>query len=745
MKLLIVESPTKAKTISRFLGKDYKVRSSYGHVMDLPKNKLGIDVENNFQPEYTVTPQAKKNLRELKKFSPKAEEIILATDEDREGEAISWHLTKALKITPSKTKRIVFHEITPEAIKKALQNPREIDMNLVDAQQARRTLDRLVGYNLSPLLWKKIRKGLSAGRVQSVAVRLLVEREREREKFQSQEYWELSAELQKDQTPFIAKLWKKNQKAYKKTDISNKNQAEEIKKAIENSQLAVENISKKELTKNPPPPFTTSTLQQAANSAFGFSTKRTMTVAQQLYEGIALSGKNPTGLITYMRTDSLNISRQAQNQARQVIQKLFGEKYLPDKPSFYKNKSKGAQEAHEAIRPTLLDKNPDSIKDFLSSDQYKLYKLIWERTLASQTASAKIDSTTAVIKASQKNSRDIYRLKATGSIVRFEGYMKFFSGRKKDQDNFLPELKEGDMPKLKKIIAEQKFTQPPARYSEASLVKALEEKGIGRPSTYAPTISTIQTRGYAEKDENKNLFPTEIGTLVNDLLVKHFPKIVDYQFTAEMETILDQIAAGKKEWAAPIKQFYNPFKKNIEMKNEEIKKGDFQKKLDRKCPQCGGELVEKFGKFGKFIACSGYPECRYTEKSEEEKKVEKDVLKQEGNEKGEIICEKCGGKMEVRKGPYGPFLGCTNYPQCRNIKKVENKIGVKCPNCGKDLVEKKSKKGKTFYGCSGYPKCKTMFWNKPTGEKCPKCKNLLLEKPKKIVCSNKECSYESPK
>jgi DNA topoisomerase-1 len=713
--------------------------------MDLPKNKLGIDVENNFQPEYTVTPQAKKNLRELKKFSPKAEEIILATDEDREGEAISWHLTKALKTNSSKTKRIVFHEITPEAIKKALQNPREIDMNLVDAQQARRTLDRLVGYNLSPLLWKKIRKGLSAGRVQSVAVRLLVEREREREKFQSQEYWELSAELQKDQTPFIAKLWKKNQKAYKKTDISNKNQAEEIKKAIENSQLAVENISKKDLTKNPPPPFTTSTLQQAANSAFGFSTKRTMTVAQQLYEGIALSGKNPTGLITYMRTDSLNISRQAQNQARQVIQKLFGEKYLPDKPRFYKNKSKGAQEAHEAIRPTLLDKNPDSIKDFLSPDQYKLYKLIWERTLVSQTASAKIDSTTAVIKASQKNSRDIYRLKATGSIVRFEGYMKFFSGRKKDQDNFLPELKEGDIPKLKKFIAEQKFTQPPARYSEASLVKALEEKGIGRPSTYAPTISTIQTRGYAEKDENKKLFPTEIGTLVNDLLVKHFPKIVDYQFTAEMETELDQIAAGKKEWTAPIKQFYNPFKKNIEMKNEEIKKGDFQKKLDRKCPQCGGELVEKFGKFGKFIACSGYPECRYTEKSEEEKKVEKDVLKQEGNEKGEIIFEKCGGKMEVRKGPYGPFLGCTNYPQCRNIKKVENKIGVKCPNCGKDLVEKKSKKGKTFYGCSGYPKCKTMFWNKPTGEKCPKCKNLLLEKPKKIVCSNKECSYESPK
>ncbi|MFO7806885.1 MAG: type I DNA topoisomerase [Candidatus Moraniibacteriota bacterium] len=743
MKLLIVESPTKAKTISRFLGKEYKVRSSYGHVRDLPKNKLGVDTENNFKPQYATTPNAQKNLRELKKIASNADSIILATDEDREGEAISWHLTHALKLKKDKFQRIVFHEITQNAIKKALENPGDINMGLVNAQQARRILDRLVGYELSPLLWKKIRKGLSAGRVQSVAVRLVVEREREIEQFNPQEYWEISADLEKTEKEKLnAKLWKKNNKLYRKLSVKNKEEAEEIKTDLTNSDFQVENIEKKEIGKNPPPPFTTSTLQQMANNACGYSAKQTMALAQQLYEGIPLENKRPVGLITYMRTDSLSISKQAQSQAKKVIEKIFGKNFLPEKTRFYKTKSKGAQEAHEAIRPTFLDKTPDSIKGCLNSKQYKLYKLIWERTIASQMASAKIDSTSISIKANPKGKTDEYLLKATGSIIKFEGYMKVLN-KNSQKENLLPKLEKGDTLNLNKVNTEQKFTQPPSRYSEAALVKKLEENGIGRPSTYAPTISTVQNRGYIEKDENKKLFPTDIGILVNDLLVAHFPRIVDYKFTAQMESNLDKIAEDKKEWTQVVKNFYNPFKKNLKMKNEEIKKEDFQKKLDRKCPDCGGELVEKFGKFGKFIACGNYPDCKYTEKSEDEKELEKKVVQEEGNSKGEILCEKCGSKMELRKGPYGPFLGCSNYPNCRNIKKVENKIGVKCPECGKDLVEKKSKKGKTFYGCSGYPNCKTMFWNKPTGEKCPKCKSPLLQKYKKIVCSNKECGYES--
>ncbi|MDZ7611388.1 MAG: type I DNA topoisomerase [Candidatus Moranbacteria bacterium] len=740
MKLLIVESPTKAKTISRFLGKDYKVRSSYGHVMDLPKNKLGVDPENNFQPDYIIPEKAEKNIKELEKIAPKAETVVLATDEDREGEAISWHLVRALDLKKSRIQRIVFHEITNSAIQEALKNPQQIDMRLVDAQQARRVLDRLVGYQLSPLLWKKIRKGLSAGRVQSVAVRLVVEREREIEKFNPQEYWEISADLKRGSEPFNAKLWKKNGKIYKKLDVKNQKEAGKIKGDLESSDFEIESISKKEISKNPPPPFTTSTLQQTANSAFGFSAKQTMRLAQQLYEGVALEGKRSTGLITYMRTDSLNVSRQAQESARKLIKEKFGDSYCPEKPRFYKTKSKGAQEAHEAIRPTFPQKDPESVKQYMDSRQYKLYRLIWQRMIASQMEAAKIDSTAAAVKAQPKSGKDEYSLKATGSVIKFEGYMKL-AGKKDDRDNLLPTMQEGDKPKLVKINSEQKFTQPPARYSEAALVKALEENGIGRPSTYAPTISTIQTRGYIDKDENKKLLPTDIGTLVNDLLVAHFPRIVDYQFTAEMESSLDKIAEGENDWTKVVEKFYNPFKKNLKMKEKEIKKEDFQKKLGRKCPECGGELVEKFGKFGKFIACKNYPDCKYTEKSQEDKDLEKEVMKQEGGSKGEVKCDKCGAKMEVKKGPYGPFLGCSNYPQCKNIKKVENKIGVKCPECGKDLVEKKSKKGKTFYGCSGYPNCNAMFWNKPTGKKCPKCKTLLVQKGKKTACSNKECGY----
>jgi DNA topoisomerase-1 len=741
MKLLIVESPTKAKTIARFLDKNYKVQSSFGHVMDLPKNKLGIDLKNDFEPEYIVPEKAQKQVAILKKLAKKSDTIILATDEDREGEAISWHLLTALNLKKQKIERIAFHEITRKAIEKALDSPRELDMGLVDAQQARRALDRLVGYKLSPLLWTKIRRGLSAGRVQSVAVRLIAEREEEIKKFKEQEYWEIETELEKslpadaETGNFKAKLWKKDDKIYKKLDVSDKKQAQEIEADLKKSQPIVEKVTKKEIGKNPPPPFTTSTLQQSASNVLGFSTKQTMMIAQQLYEGVGLEGKRATGLITYMRTDSLNLSSLATSEARKTIEKLYGSEYALEKPRFYRNKSKGAQEAHEAIRPTFPNKDPESIQKFLAPQQFKLYRLIWERMIASQMASARIDSTTVEIKA------DNYGLKANGSIVKFQGYLKLTG--QKSEDNILPDLMEGDKLRLDKILSEQKFTQPPSRYTEASLVKVLEKNGIGRPSTYAPTISTIQARGYVEKDENKKLLPTEIGLTVNKLLVEHFSQIVDYRFTAKVESDLDDIAEKKIAWKKVIKDFYQPFEKNLKMKTKEIKKEDFQKDLGRKCPECGNKLIEKFGRFGKFIACSNYPECKYTEKTAEDKAIEDQIVKQESNKNGKVVCDKCGAEMTVKNGPYGPFLGCSNYPKCKNIKKVENKIGVKCPECGKDVIEKKSKKGRLFYGCSGYPKCKFVSWNKPTGEKCPNCGTPLVHKSKnKIGCPKKECGFE---
>ncbi len=743
MNLIIVESPTKAKTISRFLkNSEYKVTSSFGHVRDLPKKGLGIDVKNNFEPEYEIPEKSEKTVRELKKLAKDSDLIILATDEDREGEAISWHLVSALNLKNKKTQRITFHEITKTAIEKALKNPREIDIALVDAQQARRILDRLVGYKLSPLLWKKIRLGLSAGRVQSVAVRLIVEKEDEIKAFKPQEYWTIDAQLKSKMEEFGAKVFKENEKALGKLGIENKKHADEIKGFLEKADFNVEKINKKEVSKSPIPPFITSTLQQAGNSYLGYSAKQTMRIAQQLYEGIALENKQATGLITYMRTDSLSLSTEAVTEIRSVIEEKFGKKYLPESPKIYKTKSKGAQEAHEAIRPTSAKLDPENIKQFLDSKQFRLYKLIWDRAVASQMASAKMDSTSVEIKATQGSKEQNYSLKATGSIIKFDGYLAL-SGTKRE-DELLPDLKENEKVDLIKINAEQKETQPPSRYSEATLVKALEEYGIGRPSTYAPTISTIQDRGYVEKDENKKLFPTDTGVVVNTLLVKHFDKIVDYEFTAELEKHLDEIAEGKKEWVEVIKNFYEPFMQNIKNKDKEIQKEDFQKKLDKKCPQCGSELVEKFGRFGKFIACSNYPECKYTEKTSDDKKQEDVIKKQEGGKDGKIICEKCGKEMEVKRGRFGMFIGCTGYPECKNIKKVENKTGVACPKCGKDIVEKKSKKGgRVFFGCSGYPKCDFAIWNKPTGEKCPKCQSLLVFGAKDTVrCSNKECDFK---
>ncbi len=752
MKLIIVESPTKAKTINKFLDKSYLVKSSYGHIRDLPEKEMGIDIEHDFSPQYVIPHKVADRVDELKKLAKKADDVILATDEDREGEAISWHLLIALelekKFKDKKISRIVFHEITKSAIEKALANPREIDLNLVDAQQARRILDRLVGYELSPFLWKKIRKGLSAGRVQSMALRIIVEREKEIKKFEAENYWKinltLTTESDKNKTAFPAELIKKNDEKIdaittlklftgdykiKKTILTKEEEALDIISNLKECVYKIEKLTKRKITKTPPPPFTTSTLQQSAISNLGYSSKQTMVLAQKLYE---------QGYITYMRTDSLNLSLESLMSAQKTIQELFGEDYSLKSPRYFKNKSKGAQEAHEAIRPAYPEKTPNELKAKLEPGQYKLYKLIWNRMIASQMSCAVFDSIKADISATDKMEKNIYALGANGSTLTFEGYLKVYADKKSvSTDTILPPLEVGKILELVSIDSEGKTTTQPPRYNEATLVKVLEENGIGRPSTYAPTISTIIERKYVDKNEEKRLFPLEIGTLVSDVLVAHFPQIVDMAFTATLEKDFDEIAEGSRKWIPVIKDFYEPFHANLKTKTKEVKKEEFQEKLDRNCPDCGGDLIVKFGRFGKFIACSNYPNCRYTEKTGEEKKLEQTF--------SEEICEKCGAKMVIKKGKFGTFLGCSNYPNCKNIKKIEKKIGIICPKCNiGELVERKSKRGTFFYACNTYPSCDFSLWNKPTGEKCPKCDSLLVFAAKgKIKCSKKECDFEN--
>ncbi len=742
MKLIIVESPTKARTISKFLGRSYSVKSSQGHVRDLPKTEMGIDIENGFNPHYIVPAKARGKVAELKEAAKKAGEIILATDEDREGEAIAWHLAEILDLNKKAggAKRIVFHEITKGAIEKALENPRPIDFSLVDAQQARRILDRLVGYELSPFLWKKVKRGLSAGRVQSVALRLIVEREREIEKFNSGEYWIISAKLKKSAPPddFLAFLSEKNgekiekietlklfagEYSSKRTTIENKEKAEEIARDLREAKYNVKAVTKKETFRTPPAPFITSTLQQNAINTLGFSSKMTMMVAQKLYE---------EGYITYMRTDSVNLSLESMLSAKKLISRKFGKDYVLSDPRFYKTNSKSAQEAHEAIRPTDPQKDPEELVSVLEPNNYRLYDLIWKRMIASQMQNASLDSVKVDIEA--KKGENEYLLKASGSTLKFDGFLKVYSSKNKEKN--LPPLKEGEPLDLLNIEPAQKFTAPPPRYNEASLVKVMEENGIGRPSTYTPTISTILERKYVDKNEEKKLVPLEIGFVVNDILVEHFPQIVDINFTAEVEEGLDKVSEDKKDWVPLIKEFYSPFHKNLESKTKQVKKEDIMEKLGRNCPECGGELVFRFGRFGKFIACSNFPNCKYTEKTEAEK--------EEDRQSSGIICEKCGSPMVVKRGKFGSFLGCSNYPNCKNIKKIENKIGMKCPKCKVgEVVSKKTKSGKFFYGCNKYPKCDFASWNKPVEENCPKCGAFLVEMPnRKIKCSNKECGYE---
>lgn len=686
MKLIIVESPTKAKTIAKFLGSKYKVLSSFGHIRDLPQKELGVDVKNGFEPKYIVPAKARATVKQLKEAAKKSGLVILATDQDREGEAIAWHILEILdsgKI--KKYQRIVFHEITKKAIEEALEKPRQIDMNLVNAQQARRILDRLVGYKLSPFLWKKVVKGLSAGRVQSVAVRLIVEREQEIKAFKPEEYWSIEALLKKEKTAdqFISRLIKKDNKTIAKLAIKNKKEADRILKDLEAATYQITGIQSKEIKKQPDPPFITSTLQQEAARRLGFSAKQTMRLAQELYEGIELGEGGSTGLISYMRTDSFNLSGEAIEQSRDFISQNFGQNYLPAAARIYKTKSKTAQEAHEAIRPTSAIRQPDQIKQYLDPRQYRLYDLIWRRFIACQMSTAIIDSTSVDIAAKK------YLFRANGSTIKFDGWLRIYPSKLKE--NILPPLSQKEILQLVKLQTNQHFTQPPSRYGEASLVKTLEEYGIGRPSTYAPIISTIQERGYVQKNEQKKFIPTEIAFTVIDLLKENFGEIIDIKFTAHMEDDLDRVANGELGWLPMLKNFYQPFETNLNKKYQEVKKKKIEEPTDKKCPDCGQPIVIKLGRFGKFYACSGFPKCKHTE----------------------------------------PII---------------NSLGVKCPKCQEgEIIEKRTKKGKIFYSCSRYPKCDFALWDKPIGEKCPKCSALLVARKNKTVCSNKECDYEQKK
>ncbi len=747
-KLVIVESPTKAKTITKFLGRGFVVKSSFGHVRDLPKSKMGIDIENDFEPQYIVSRDKAAVAKELKDSAKKADEVLFATDEDREGEAISWHLANILNIDPQTVKRIVFHEITKHAIDEALKHPRPLDLKLVDAQQARRILDRLVGYELSPFLWRKIAKGLSAGRVQSVAVRLIVEREREIQNFKSDEYWSIEgifSEIKKIEN-FSAKLHTIAGKKLDKLDIKNKEQVDKILADLDKVKYTVAAVDSKNTKRFPSPPFTTSYLQQDANNRLGFSAKQTMRLAQQLYEGIELGSEGSVGLITYMRTDSVNLSDKFLGEANDTIKKEFGDKYTLNAPRTYKNKSKNAQEAHEAIRPTEAARTPDDVAPFLEKNQLRLYDLIWRRAMATQMAPAEINATTIEIESENK-----YTFRATGQTIVFDGFLKLYPDKSKE--NILPALTTGTAIECQELKPEQHFTEPPARYNDATLVKALEEYGIGRPSTYAPTIATIEERGYVERNEQKRLAPKEIAFVVNDLLVAHFPQIVDLEFTAQMEENFDKVARGEEKWKELIAEFYDPFKDNLMAKDKELNKKDLtEEKSDEICDKCGKPMIIKMGRYGKFLACSGYPECKNIKSMpgtdrDKDGQADSEQIKALKEKHAGAKCEKCGSDMAVKVGRYGPFLACTGYPKCKNIVNIveqNNSTGIKCPTCGQgEIVMKRSRRG-PFYACNRYPDCKTILPGKPTGEKCPDCGAPLVEygTKGKIKCGNKECQYK---
>jgi DNA topoisomerase-1 len=817
--LVIVESPAKAKTINKYLGKDYTVMASIGHIKDLPQKELGVDIENNFEPHYELIPDTKKRnnkktVSELKKVAKTADAIFLAADPDREGEAICQHLVE--EIVPKKPAkpvfRVMFNEITKNAIQDAFKEPKQVNENLVDAQQTRRILDRLVGYKISPILWKTIGGRLSAGRVQTVAVRLVVEREREIEAFTRREYWSIIANLAAALPPnFDSKLVKVGDLSVKTKDfdqeakkteihIKDEKSAQDIVADAEKEAFVVESVATKERKRNPTPPFITSKLQQEAARKLGFSVKRTMSTAQRLYEGVELGKEGSVGLITYMRSDSVRVSDAALAEVREFIGGEYGEKYLPAKPTFYKGK-KAAQDAHEAIRPTDPRRTPDSVANFLAADELKLYRLIWQRFVASQMTPAVFDQTTIDIKAGR------FMFRSTGSVQKFDGFLKVYQeGRDEkpaegdddvDEERSLPAVKEGEVLKLNAITPEQHFTEPPARYTEATLVKALEELGIGRPSTYAAIMTTIQDREYVEKLENK-FHPTALGTTVNDLLIEGFDDIFNSQYTAQMEDQLDAIEDGKLGWRDAMREFWEKFAKDLS-EAEELFKGKKKTSIptNETCSKCGAGMVIKFGRFGQFMACANYPECKTTREISRSKGEGDADAK---GEDGEVPpCELCGAEMALKRGRFGPFYGCTGYPDCKNIRKIDKKsgkavtvappveldetcpkdgaklvirqgrfgeftscsnypkcdyikrdtTGVHCPKegCEGEIVVKKSKRGKAFYGCSAYPKCDQVFWDKPASEQCPDCKAaFLLEKTTKKegtfrYCNTEGCEY----
>ncbi len=754
MNLVIVESPAKAKTIKKYLGKEFEVLASYGHVRDLIPKSGAVDPDDQFRMKYQAIEKNERHVQAISKALKKADALYLATDPDREGEAISWHLLELLKsrrhLKDKAVHRVVFNEITKKAVQDAVDHPRDISMDLVNAQQARRALDYLVGFNLSPLLWKKVRRGLSAGRVQSPALRMIVEREEEIEAFISQEYWTIEADLLKEKQGFSAKLTHYQDSKLEQFSITDETSAREAERNLIDAaagKLLVEKVQKRQRKRNPAAPFTTSTLQQEAARKLGFTTQRTMRTAQQLYEGID-TGSGAIGLITYMRTDSVNLSDDAVVELRDFIAERFGSENLPAQPQQYKTKAKNAQEAHEAIRTTSIRHTPDELKEHLTKDQFRLYELVWKRTLACQMIHATINTVTADLSCGAGNM-----FRANGSTIANPGFMAVYmedvddAAKDKDDEKILPPLEEGEELALQAIRPEQHFTEPPPRYSEASLVKALEEHGIGRPSTYASIISTLQDREYVEL-EKKRFYPTDVGRVVNKFLTNYFTRYVDYGFTADLEDELDAVARGEEEWVPLLDKFWTPFKKQIDHTEENVKRSDVtHEAMDEECPQCGKPLSIRLGRHGRFIGCTNYPECDYT----------RDLNGNGAEEEPEIVegrkCPDCNSDLVIKRGKYGKFIGCSSYPDCRHIEPLEKPkdTGVTCPKCNSGtMMQRKSRRGKIFFSCSGYPDCDYATWNEPIAGPCPSCGWPILtikttkRKGTERVCPQQDCSFSEP-
>ncbi len=762
--LVIVESPAKAKTLEKYLGRDFQVKASVGHVVDLPKSKLGVDIKKNFAPDFHVIQTKKKVIDELKKAAKGKDNIYLASDPDREGEAIAWHIADQVVKNHKRVHRVMINEITKKAVQEAIANPQELDRNKFDAQVARRVLDRLVGYKISPLLWTKVRRGLSAGRVQSVAVRLVCEREKEVRAFEPVEYWSLTALLEGHLPPsFKAKLaqWQDQKVDNKKFRLENEIGVQEIVKSLEGAPWLIAEVEKKERRRYPTPPFVTSKLQQEAARKLGFQPKRAMQLAQHLYEGVELGSEGAVGLITYMRTDSTRVSNDALAAVREHIQTQYGKNYLPDKPNTFRSK-KGAQDAHEAIRPTSIEYSPARVRRYLRRDMFQLYSLIWDRFVASQMVPAVYDQTAFEIPVKAA----VFR--ATGQQIKFDGFMKLYTegrderaaqanGVDEDEDDspeldgVLPNLQKGDVLKLLSMEPRQHFTQPPPRFTQASLIKELDEKGIGRPSTYAAIISNILDREYVSQNESRQLVPTDLGILVTDLLVESFPDILNVEFTAGMEDELDKIEDGKEKWTKAMKRFYTPFERDLKKAAKEMRDVKRQEvPTDIACEKCGALMVVKWGRNGEFLACPKYPDCKNTSNFKRDDKGEIEIAAEEVfNE----ACEKCGRPMLLRFGKFGKFLGCSGYPECKNIQPLQKPVdlGIKCPECKEgNIKERKSRWGKVFYGCDRYPECKFASWDKPMPTPCPDCDSpILVEKVTKRAgrthrCYKKECGYSIP-